>query len=413
VVGGIRDTYSMGSRHKRSACQTVAAIAVRSASLADEGGLSASQEARLGVDNFIISTTSTLEGYEIERYLGIVAAHVVAGTDVFKDIAASFTDFFGGRSRVYKRELSAIGAEAIEELREQSACLGGNALVGIRIDHDEISGGGKQMFMVTASGTAVLASPIRRPGSDFQTRFAAEVRRDALANLLEREETLQAIATGKRRLDTEALMYLVRHRMSEAAPYVVTYLEDSRAYKEGYCLSEETLSRYIEFFRVIPEEHATAALYEALGAEVEPSCANDLLEIVDAAGLADYDRVFAMLQSPERGEQLLGVRILGCSKRTYTAADVSRMEECCTETDRLFPAAEVVSSTGKLSGREKRVWACECGRSVDLDRAYCTACGRNRRGVRESEAPIDQILEKVGLRVVVLRKAFGEASPPK
>ena len=369
------------------------------------------------MDGFIVSTTSTLEGYEIDRYLGIVSAHVVAGTDVFTDIVASFSDFFGGRSRVYKRELSAIGKEALEELREQCDCLGANGLVGVRIDHDEISGKGKSMFMVTASGTAVVASPTRKKGFNSQTYVAAGVDRDALAVLLEREKLLRALAAGKRGLEDESWSFLIQHRVLEAAPYILRDLRDSHADEQayhalgGHHTLEEELDRCVEYFSVIPEEQATTALYEGIAEEAGSHCADDLLKIIDAVGLVEYSRVHAMLQSPTRDEQLLGVRLLECSKRTYRGTDVALMEECYRQVKRLFPSsAEVISKRG-ISGH-KEMWICECGKRNHMDEPYCTKCGRSRRGVRQSEAPIDQILRKVGLQISVLKKAFPETSPP-
>jgi len=369
------------------------------------------------VDSFVVSTTSTLEGYEIDRYLGIVSAQVVAGTDVFTDIVASFSDFFGGRSGVYKRELSAIGKEALEELRGKCDRLGANALVGVRIDHDEISGKGKAMLMVTASGTAVVASPTRKDeinirqlsdgGPDHsQTHVAAGVDRDALAVLLQREMLLRATAAGKRKLDDESWSFLIQHRVSEAASHILRALQDSHVYERGYHATEEELERYVKYFSVIPEEPAAAALYETIAQETSAHWVDDLLEIIDAVGLVEYNRVYAMLQSRDRDEQLLGVRLLKCSKKTYTATDVALMEKCCEQVERLFP------SSAEVSSGQKKVWICECGKKNDVDEPYCTKCGRSKRGVRQSEAPIDQILGEVDLQISVLKKAFPETSPP-
>ena len=364
------------------------------------------------MEGFVVSTTSTLEGYEIGRYLGIVSAHVVAGTDVFTDIIASFSDFFGGRSQVYRRELSAIGEEAIEELKEQCYRLGANGLLGVRIDHDEISGKGKSMFMVTASGTAVVANPIRGAGSNSQAHASADVDRDALSVLLRREKLLRAITTREGDLSDESWSFLIRYRVFEAVPHILQDLRDSHSYELGDHALEKKLECYVEYFSAIPEEPARAALHEAIAEEAGSLCADDLLKIIDGAGLADYSRVHAMLQSLARDEQLLGVRLLGCSKRIYRSTDVALMEECCKLIERLFPSSpEEVSSPSWLPGRTKMMWICECGKRVDPDAPYpyCSSCGRGRRGVRQSEAPIDLILEKASLQVQVLKKAF---APP-
>jgi len=52
----------------------------------------------------------------VKSYLDVVSSHVVAGTNIFSDIAASFSDVFGGRSKSYKRQLESIKEEAVSEL---------------------------------------------------------------------------------------------------------------------------------------------------------------------------------------------------------------------------------------------------------------------------------------------------------
>lgn len=103
----------------------------------------------------IVTTTNNIEGYTVKRYLGVVNANVVIGTNLFSDIAASLTDVFGGRSGSYKSKLNTIYDEVMKELTEKAKSYHADAIVGLHVDFDEISGGGKSMFMVSASGTAV------------------------------------------------------------------------------------------------------------------------------------------------------------------------------------------------------------------------------------------------------------------
>lgn len=53
----------------------------------------------------LCSTADFIPGYEITRSLGIVTGQAIMGANVFKDIAAAFTDAFGGRSQAYEKEL--------------------------------------------------------------------------------------------------------------------------------------------------------------------------------------------------------------------------------------------------------------------------------------------------------------------
>ena len=88
------------------------------------------------------------------EYKGIVFGEVVSGVDFVKDLAASFSNIFGGRSGSYEDELIKARESAIAEMQQRASQLGANAVVGVDIDY-EVLGANNGMLMVTASGTAV------------------------------------------------------------------------------------------------------------------------------------------------------------------------------------------------------------------------------------------------------------------
>ncbi len=102
----------------------------------------------------IITTTPTVEGRHITEYKGIVFGEVIAGVNVVKDIAASFSNFFGGRSGTYESELINAREQALYELEQRALQLNADAVVAVDVDY-EVLGSDNGMLMVTASGTAV------------------------------------------------------------------------------------------------------------------------------------------------------------------------------------------------------------------------------------------------------------------
>ncbi|AWI77171.1 MAG: hypothetical protein C0607_15685 [Azoarcus sp.] len=102
-----------------------------------------------------LSTTPTLEGHTIQRYLGVVAGEAIIGANIFKDLFASIRNIVGGRAGAYERSLADAREMAMEEMAEQAAKLGANAVVGIDIDY-EVLGQDNGMLMVCVSGTAVV-----------------------------------------------------------------------------------------------------------------------------------------------------------------------------------------------------------------------------------------------------------------
>ena len=103
----------------------------------------------------ITTTTPSIEGKRIVEYKGIVFGEIVSGVNFVKDIAASFSNFFGGRSGSYEEELITARQNALREMEQRAASMGANAVVGVDIDY-EVLGADNGMLMVTASGTAVI-----------------------------------------------------------------------------------------------------------------------------------------------------------------------------------------------------------------------------------------------------------------
>ena len=103
----------------------------------------------------IVTTTAMIEGRPVQQYLGIVTGEVIAGANVVRDIFATFSDFFGGRSGQYEEVLARARTEALTEMQRAAAALGGNAVIGVDIDY-EVLGKAGSMLMVSCSGTAVV-----------------------------------------------------------------------------------------------------------------------------------------------------------------------------------------------------------------------------------------------------------------
>lgn len=107
---------------------------------------------------FLVTTTPLLDGIKIQEYLGVVNANIVIGANVISDFAASLTDFFGGTSDSYQKRMNEMYESAIKELKRKTMLMGGNAIVSFNVDFDELSGKGKSMFMLSATGTACVAN---------------------------------------------------------------------------------------------------------------------------------------------------------------------------------------------------------------------------------------------------------------
>lgn len=105
----------------------------------------------------IVTTTSSIEGKRITKYLGLVGGEAILGANIFKDFFASIRDIVGGRSAAYEQELRKAKEIALAEMKEQAKRFGANAVVGVDLDYETLgSGQGGNMIMVSANGTAVV-----------------------------------------------------------------------------------------------------------------------------------------------------------------------------------------------------------------------------------------------------------------
>ncbi len=100
----------------------------------------------------ILSTTPSLDGMSVVKYLGVVTGETIIGANIFRDFLAGIRDIVGGRSAAYEEVIIKAKETSMREMTERAQALGANAVIGIDLDYETI---GDTMLMVTASGTAV------------------------------------------------------------------------------------------------------------------------------------------------------------------------------------------------------------------------------------------------------------------
>ena len=102
----------------------------------------------------LLTTTPNIQGREITQYFGIVSGETIIGANLFKDFFAGIRDIVGGRASSYESVLREEKESALQEMSDQAARMGANAVIGIDLDFETVGANGS-MLMVTAAGTAV------------------------------------------------------------------------------------------------------------------------------------------------------------------------------------------------------------------------------------------------------------------
>ena len=347
----------------------------------------------------LVTTTATLDGWVIKRYLGVVSGHVVAGTGFFSDVFASFTDVFGGRSQSYQRQLHAINSEVIDLLIQKTSHLGANCIVGLRIDHDEISGKGKAMFMVTAQGTAVFAEPAGAQNSEIPL-LNETISGDELRIRAKRLRLIRDAEAGKLRLDEDTLKFLCENKLAEFAPFLVPRLKGLISSEMPSDDETQFVERAKTYFSSMPGCEVAAPLYELAG-----EGSTFAIELIRETDLLDYQEVANLLVSGDARKARRGLSLLTAERPAYSMADIEPLNQLIKLVWGAFPEKPVVLDKGMFSKPKER-WQCDCGVKTDLESANCTSCGRDRRGFSAEEHSASSIGDLLARRIDVLKNVF-------
>ena len=106
----------------------------------------------------MVTTAFTLDGYAVERNIGIVRGIIVRSRSIFGTLGASLQTMVGGDITLFTNLCEETRAHAYQRMAEHAAQLGANAIVGVRYDATEIMQG---VTEVLCYGTAVVVKPAR------------------------------------------------------------------------------------------------------------------------------------------------------------------------------------------------------------------------------------------------------------
>lgn len=103
----------------------------------------------------IVLSTEAAPDLRVAERIDVITAEFAVGMNVLTDIFSAWRDVFGGRAKSYQNTLKEARQTVLLELRREAQRLGADAVLGVSLDYSEISGGGKSMLFLVASGTAV------------------------------------------------------------------------------------------------------------------------------------------------------------------------------------------------------------------------------------------------------------------
>ena len=110
------------------------------------------------LDPSMVTTALDLPGHRIVRNVGVVRGIVVRSRGAGGNFVAGIQTLFGGNISIYSDMCEKARGDAFRLLLKHAAEEGGNAVVAMRYDANEVMAG---VTEVLAYGTAVVVEPVR------------------------------------------------------------------------------------------------------------------------------------------------------------------------------------------------------------------------------------------------------------
>ena len=346
-----------------------------------------------------MTTTSAIEGWSVQQYLGPIAMHRVAGTGMFSDLFAEFSDVFGGRSAAYRQQLESLYSEAITELVRAAEARGGNWVLGLHVDFDEISGKGKQMFMLSALGTAVRA---RRDASHADTPLLDDILgvSSLEVSAVMREQGLLSQLARKQAIDADAWDFLAERRNTDAIADAVDFANATAvADTSEVTASRKAAGRYL---RALPANVVSEILFRLL--RERPDLMLSVLSIVREMRLGRFDLARACFDAPDPLVRWAVFQSLKAAPQSYLYDDIALLDEIRVLIPTILMPLPLVSRE-RMFGGQKQLWQCVCGNQVSLN-SNCSQCSRNRLGIGPRDLSPENAMSLMQSRIDALRAIY-------
>lgn len=343
------------------------------------------------MSKFLITTTPVLEGYTIKRYLGAININIVLGTNFFSDFAASFTDVFGGTSDTYQGKMDLMYDRAKKQLIKKAQLLGGNAILGFETDFDEISGKGKSMFMLSASGTACV---VEYPQKDNEVNNIINgVDYSDYEREITKKEILSKISDEVSKLNENNWNYIIEHPDTEIIEALVKdqYVREN---DEGKQKIESLLSalEYDDAVNIVyplyinPYLKSKKYIY-GMGVgynDEEEDVSGRYSDMIKHCKLFNTSQISNLIDK----DLIKAIELLDCDKIHYTFEDIKDMRHICEQFDNLPDVGHMETSKGGMFSKEKEIFVCQHGHKNDADREFCIDCLENIKGIQKRHAYI-------------------------
>ena len=285
--------------------------------------------------------------------------------------------------------------------------IGCNAIIGFKIDFDEISGKGVSMFMVNAVGTACKAKQIN---SDKAASNGTLLDEEDLENAVLKYKIIQGLKNKKTAIISDDTKdYLFDHPTKEVVDelldyyYVVKVSSSSIGYTTGgVYVADETPKRVASNIKFINQYIGLIIDDEVLDKVYSKYSENSTyVEIIEQSHLFDSKHVLQIAENdPYKALPLLGIK-----KGSYSKDDINYFKQIVSKYENLPNRGAIQMSKGGMFSKSQKQYVCEHGHINDEDVVYCKKCGKNIMGLTKEDT---KNINDIKIKIKALENYFGE-----
>lgn len=355
---------------------------------------------------FIISTTNSLEYYKVEKYYGIVTAHVVTGTGFFSDLAASFTDVLGGRSESYQKQLVSIKEEVLYKIQKNATLLGANGILGFKLDFDEISGKAKSMFMVTGIGTAVKLDAL-----NLEAHFSNDdkiILGEDFELVMKRNDIIKKINQDEQYPDSQTWSFIISNKIVDVLDTLCkkfVYVHNEKE-KVDSVFKAEYYSKFKEYLVSISIPEYIDKVYSLLSIN-NKHLDGLILEVIKKSGNTNYDIIISVVVQNKLKPKILP-DLVSLTSAMYNKEDIAKISIITKYiSENYIKTSQPFEKKALLSNKIDNYWICENGHKNQEGNIHCWTCQIDEFGYGSGEINPNEAVISLNKKIDILKECFG------
>ena len=270
--------------------------------------------------------------------------------------------------------------EASKELKQKAINLGANAIVGFKVDFDEISSRDKSMFMVSVSGTACI---IEKNDEDIKAVDChSQISSIDLQKEIQRRYIVSQIKKSSP-ICKEWVEFLLENPQIEI---VEDLIKRYISLDVNYNSNEVTNIKQI--LSVIPANHIIPFVYKYFKYK-------KIRDLIEKYNLFDSNSIYEIIKQ----ELHIGIHLLSATKEYYNTNDLQGMKRILEYLNNLPNTGNIENVKGGIFSKcDEKKFVCENGHKNSIDFIFCEKCGINIKGLNEEELNIiEEFKEKCNI----------------